>query len=99
MRVESRPVDVIVAAVNALKVKSCWIDAPDAAENRWDPYRPRPASEQFRSAPQTCRHSRRRLRIPVSWPHRLSPKRAPRAASRGIMNSRRFMSDMGLPLP
>jgi hypothetical protein len=30
MRVERRPVDVIVAAVNALKVKSCWIDAPDA---------------------------------------------------------------------
>jgi hypothetical protein len=27
MRVERRPVDVIVAAVNALKVKSCWIDA------------------------------------------------------------------------
>jgi len=23
-------VDVIVAAVNALKVKPCWIDAPDA---------------------------------------------------------------------
>jgi len=30
MRVERRPVDVIVAAVNALKVKSCWHDAPDA---------------------------------------------------------------------
>jgi hypothetical protein len=29
MRVERRPVDVIVAAVNVLKVKSCWIDAPD----------------------------------------------------------------------
>jgi hypothetical protein len=26
---ERRPVDVIVAAVNALKVKSCWVDAPD----------------------------------------------------------------------
>jgi hypothetical protein len=30
MRVEKRPVDVTVAAVNALKVKSCWIDAPNA---------------------------------------------------------------------
>jgi hypothetical protein len=30
MRVERRPVDVIVVAVNALKVESCWIDAPDA---------------------------------------------------------------------
>jgi hypothetical protein len=28
MKVERRPVDVIVAAVNALKVKSCWNDAP-----------------------------------------------------------------------
>jgi len=30
MKVERRPVDVIVAVVNALKVKSCWIDAPNA---------------------------------------------------------------------
>jgi hypothetical protein len=30
MRVERRPVDVIVVAMNALKVNSCWIGAPDA---------------------------------------------------------------------
>ena len=68
---------MIVATVNALKVKSCWIDAPDAEPV--DPYRPRPDSKQFRPAHRLVAHSRCRLRIPVNWPHKLFAKA--RAAS------------------
>src|SRR6516165_10941125 len=52
-------------------------------ENGWIPTGLAPNQNNSRLPHRPVAHSRRRLRIPVNWPHRLSPKRAPRAASCG----------------
>jgi hypothetical protein len=73
---ERRPVDVIVAAVNALKVKSCWSTRPMWTESRWIPTGLTPDSEQCRFAPIDLLPTPAAVENSVSCPHRLAKARA-----------------------